>query len=190
MCGRMNVIDSPLTQWVCDYLGIEFTTQTNTDLRPTQPVDTIAAAGPAPAQLRTNWGIKPAWSKSLLINAQAETVATKPTFRKSFSAKRCLIPVTGWYEWRAEGGPKKQRYSFTHVDGIPFLMAGIWFGDPAEAQLVTLTTNPAAHCAEIHNRMPLLVDPDCVALWLSAPAEELGALLGVNREDHIEIRRG
>jgi putative SOS response-associated peptidase YedK len=185
----MNVIDAPVTQWLMEYMGIEFTTQTNTDLRPTQTVDTIAALEWEPKQLSTTWGIKPTWSKKLLINAQAETVSMKPTFKKTFETQRCIVPCTGWYEWRSEGGQKKQKYSFTHVDGIPFLMAGIWFGDPTEAKLVTLTTNPAARCAEIHSRTPLLVDPDDVALWLNGPVSDLGALLAANGEDTIVISR-
>ena len=134
MCGRLNVIGDPLAHWVGDVLGVAFTTQTNRDLRPTQTVDTIATIGSGMSQLATTWGIKPSWAKNLIINAQAETVAGKPTFKQAFSSQRCIVPCTGWYEWRAEGGPGKQQYAFSHADGIPFLMAGIWFDQPTHAE--------------------------------------------------------
>jgi putative SOS response-associated peptidase YedK len=117
-------------------------------------------------------------------------MAVKPTFKKTFETQRCIVPCTGWYEWRSEGGPKKQKYAFTHADGIPFLMAGIWFGGATEARLVTLTTSPGKRCAEIHNRTPLLIDPENVSLWLNESAIELGPMLAENREDHIVIRQG
>lgn len=189
MCGRLNVIDDPLVHWISDVLGIEFTTQTNSDLRPTQTVDTITAIGAGVSQLATTWGIKPSWAKKLIINAQAETVAEKPTFKNAFSSQRCIVPCTGWYEWRDEGGARKQQYAFSHADGIPFLMAGIWFDELSQAELVTLTTKPLERCAEIHHRMPLLIDPEHVELWLNGSAAELRPIMIVTGEDQIEIRR-
>lgn len=189
MCGRLNVIDDPLVHWICDVLGVEFATQTNRDLRPTQTVDTIAAVGSETSQLVTTWGIKPSWARKLIINAQAETVAEKPTFKQAFSSQRCIVPCTGWYEWRDEGGSRKQQYAFSHADGIPFLMAGIWFGQPTHADLVTLTTKPLDRCAEIHHRMPLLINPEHVELWLNGPATQVRPIMTTNCEDHIAIRR-
>ena len=127
--------------------------------------------------------------KNLIINAQAETVAGKPTFKQAFSSQRCIVPCTGWYEWRDEGGPRKQQYAFSHKDGIPFLMAGIWFDQANHAELVTLTTKPLDRCAEIHHRMPLLIDPEHVELWLNGPTAELAPIMTTNCEDHIAIRR-
>lgn len=189
MCGRLNVIDDPLVHWICNVLGVEFTTQTNRDLRPTQTVDTIAATGSGAGQLATTWGIKPSWAKKLIINAQAETVAEKPTFKKAFSSHRCIVPCTGWYEWRDEGGPRKHQYAFSHIDGIPFLMAGMWFDQPKQAGLVTLTTKPLDRCAEIHHRMPLLIDPEHLELWLNGPTAELDPIMTTNCDDHIAICR-
>lgn len=94
MCGRMNVTDSPLNQWVSETFGINFKAKTNTDLRPSQ------------------------------------TVAEKMTFKQAFSLHRCLIPCSGWYEWRAEMGAKKTKYLFTQADKTPLLMAGICFEYP------------------------------------------------------------
>jgi putative SOS response-associated peptidase YedK len=74
-------------------------------------------------QLNAEWGLKPNWSKRLLINTQSETVLTKPTFKDAIINHRCLIPCFGWYEWRTEHG-KKQKYLFSNSSSEPFLIAG------------------------------------------------------------------
>lgn len=188
MCGRLNITDDLVAQWVCNYLGIPFTIKPNTDLRPNQEVSTVVYDGSL-RQFNTTWGIQPSWSKKLLINAQAETAATKKTFKTAFSANRCLVPCTGWYEWRDEGGARKQKYSFTHVDGIPFLMAGIWFEHEVMPQLVTLTTHPNQPCAEIHNRMPVLIMPEDVDRWFGATAEEVQFMIEQVGGEVIKIEK-
>ncbi|AYV11542.1 MULTISPECIES: SOS response-associated peptidase [Shewanella] len=179
MCGRLNVIADPLCQWVSHTLGLEFHTKDNPDLRPTQHVATIASHQGRLQQLDTTWGIKPAWAKQILINAQAETVTEKPTFKRAFATNRCLIPCSGWYEWRQED-PGKVRYLFSAEDRQPLLMAGIYY--PSEltgeaSQLVTLTTAPTPQCAEYHNRMPLLIPLDAVRYWFNSEPGQLDALL-------------
>jgi len=177
MCGRLNVIDDPLAKWVSDHFGISFTTESNFDLRPTQEIATISRISESVQQIDTTWGIKPSWSKKLIINAQSETAATKKTFKNAYARNRCMIPCTGWYEWRDEGGERKQRYSFTHADGLPFLMAGIWFQSEGKPQLVTLTTHPNEKCFEIHKRMPVLIMPEDTECWLSSEVESIQPLL-------------
>ncbi len=189
MCGRLNVTDSPLVEWICDELGIPFTTQTNKDLRPSQQVDTIAMGSQSPEQITAFWGIKPSWSKKLLINAQAETVADKPTFKHAFASSRCLVPCTGWYEWRDEGGPRKQRYAFTSASDEPFLMAGILFAEGEPTELVTLTTRPTPQCGKIHHRMPVLIPPESVNAWLGGSASQAGELFSLANETSIEIEK-
>ncbi len=188
MCGRLNVTDDPVVQWICDHLGIPFMAKTNTDLRPTQKVATVVYSGSL-QQLNTTWGIKPSWSKKLLINAQGETVATKKTFKTAFTTNRCLVPCTGWYEWHNAGGLKKQKYSFTHADGFPFLMAGIFYDYDQGAQLVTLTTHPNNRCAQIHDRMPLLILPENIDCWFNSTAEQVRPLLEPIDSDLIEVQK-
>ena len=77
------------------------------------------------------WGLVPFWAKDekigySTINARAETVRTKPAFREAFKRGRCIVPASGFYEWRAEGGKGKQPYSFRRGDGEPLSMAGLW----------------------------------------------------------------
>ncbi len=187
MCGRMNVTDSPLSQWVSESFGINFKAKTNTDLRPSQTVDVLSAAHNQLQQCSTKWGIKPEWSKRLIINAQAETVAEKKTFKQAFSLHRCLIPCSGWYEWRAEKGAKKTKYLFTQVDKTPLLMAGICFERPLGGELVTLTTASNAKCAEIHKRMPVLIAAHESRKWLFGCDEQVAPMLRAVCSNAIKI---
>ncbi len=159
----------------------------NPDLRPTQDVATLAYLDGDVKQLDTTWGIKPVCSRKILINAQGETVATKKTFKESFKERRCLVPCSGWYEWRDEGGPRKQRYSFTRVYGKPCLMAGIWYQAENAPELVTLTINPSPKCAEIHSRMPAMIDASDMDSWFYDSVEDAQRLLQPANDKDIQI---
>jgi len=197
MCGRLNVIDNPTTQWIFTTLGLKFTAETNINLRPTQIVSTIVNVNGSLQQLESSWGIKPNWSKKLLINARGETVSTTKTFKHAFRTQRCVVPCAGWYEWRAEselikGSSKaraKHKYSFTHIDNIPFLMGGIWFSSDDVSQLVTLTTHPNDRCAKIHNRMPVLILPEQLDLWLNGSEEDVTPMIEPVDGDTILIEK-
>ena len=189
MCGRLNVVNDPLAQWVSKFFGLRFQAVTNSDLRPTQAVSTVIKRNDTFIQLDAHWGIKPSWSKKLIINAQSETAATKKTFKDSFSMHRCLVPCTGWYEWRDEGGSRKQKYAFSYVNSAPVLMAGIWFESGDQQQLVTLTTEPNDRCAEIHKRMPGLILPDDIDVWFGASKDKANSLLLPISSELIQIER-
>ena len=175
MCGRINVIDDPLCRLVCEQLGIPFSTPTNNNLSPGQVVSTVIGVETGYRQLDLNWGIKPVWSKRMIINAQSETVADKPTFRQAFKSHRCVIPCSGWYEWREEAGTKK-KYLFSHADKQPLYMAGIWY-EGETPQLVTLTTSPNPKCAEYHARMPALILLENIDYWFQSQPEQLQPVL-------------
>ncbi|MDN7135978.1 SOS response-associated peptidase [Pseudidiomarina terrestris] len=190
MCGRLDINDHQLTRFVSEQLGLNFTTQTNHDLRPTQQVEIVAYEQEL-QQLSSSWGIQPQWAKRPLINAQAETAATKPTFKAAFKLHRCVVPCSGWYEWKAEEGQsKKTKYLFTHPDEQPFYMAGLYFPmTDGENRLVTLTTAPTPQCLEYHHRMPLLVRPDEVTFWLTSNAEALDPLLHAPQDIPLSIHK-
>jgi putative SOS response-associated peptidase YedK len=176
MCGRIS-IDSFLANTVSLQLGVPFNPQTNLDLRPTEQVSVVIMADSQLQQLDCSWGIKPAWSKKLLINAQAETVREKKTFASAFTSHRCVVPCSGWYEWREEGKKQKQKYLFSHDAAEPLYMAGIFYPNAEFAQLVILTTEPTEKCKAYHNRMPLLISPFEMDFWLQTEAVMLEALL-------------
>lgn len=178
MCGRMNVIAAPLTAYLGEQLGIQFKTQDNADLRPTQSIDTLMwnQATESIQQVPTQWGIRPNWATKILINAQVETAAVKPTFKRAFAQSRCLIPVSGYYEWRTEDG-RKVKYLFESSDNTPLLMGGLVFHGEQLPELVSLTIAPNEICAAYHHRMPFFVHVDAMNYWFTSPVEQLGPLL-------------
>ncbi|MDG5899450.1 SOS response-associated peptidase [Shewanella xiamenensis] len=177
MCGRLTIDGLVLADRVSAQFGIPYHPQTNLDLRPTEPVTVIGLVNDQLASINCTWGIKPNWSKYLLINAQAETVREKKTFVNAFAHHRCVVPCSGWYEWRDEGGKRKQKYLFSRADEQPLYMAGILFPSNDGAQLVTLTTAPTVQCSQYHNRMPLLIASSDLNFWYKSDSIQLESLL-------------
>ena len=180
MCGRFSV-DKGLTPIVSELFNTNYSVETNDNLSPSQSVATIVKTNSNYQQVNALWGIKPSWSKKLIINAQAESVATKPTFRQAFQSQRCLVPCNGWFEWRLENG-KKVKYFFEHANKMPLYMAGILF-QHEHTELVTLTTQPNEKCAQYHKRMPALVLAKDKDYWFNSSPLELEPLL-----QHVEDR--
>lgn len=188
MCGRLNVIDDPLVDLLMEELGIAFGTSTNRDLRPTQDVATVAAPAGELQQLNVVWGIQPSWAKKLIINAQAETIATKPTFRGAFVERRCVVPCSGFYEWRDEGGSHKQKYLFRSESERPLYMAGIWY--PGEtSELVTLTMDAPEEFREYHHRFPIFIPLEGVRDWVLAGPDAAGAWMTAKGGRGIIVER-
>ena len=107
---------------------------------------------------------------AMMINARSETAATKPAFRDPLTSRRCLIPADGSYEWLRRGNAK-QPYCFEINDGELFAFAGLWdrWTDPSGQWIKScsiLTTTPNAVTSSVHDRMPVILDPDCYDLWL------------------------
>lgn len=118
------------------------------------------------------------------INAQAERAATSPLFRGALKARRCLVPVEGFYEWRREGDRKQPMFIRDAADR-PLALAGLWTPRPKTAEEGTppsftiLTTRPTAFVAPIHDRMPLVLPPDLWARWLEPAPAEPGEVLAL-----------
>lgn len=186
MCGRFSV-NNNLTPIVSELFNTHYSVETNTDLRPSQSVATIVHSGSSYQQVNALWGIHPNWSKKLIINAQSETVATKPTFKQAFQNQRCLVPCNGWFEWRTEDG-KKVKYLFEHANKMPLYMAGILF-QREHTELVTLTTQPNTQCGQYHKRMPVLVLSKDKDYWFNSPVHELEPLLQHVEDRVISIQR-
>jgi putative SOS response-associated peptidase YedK len=123
------------------------------------------------AQLR--WGLVPSWVKELkgplLINARSETISDKPAFRQAIRYRRCLIPASGFFEWRQEGKAKLPRY--IQLKGALMVFAGIWesWKSPEEEVLEScaiLTTSANSLVAGLHDRQPVILYPSDFNLWL------------------------
>jgi len=148
------------------------------NVAPTQvmPVRRLNADGQREiAMLR--WGVIPAWAKDekiayKTINARAETVATAPAFRAAFRKRRCLVPASGFYEWKKLEDGGKQPYLIQMRDGSPFSFAGLWErwekGEAPVETFTIITGEPNSLAAEIHNRMPVILDRDDYDAWLTA----------------------
>lgn len=187
MCGRLNIVDDPLAQLVSEFLGINFKTDSNTNLCPSESVATVIRPPSGFNQVNAKWGMQPDWSNKLLINAQAETAHEKQTFKDAIIHSRCLIPVSGWYEWTTEEH-KKVKYGFTHIDNQPIYMGGLLFNLSAP-QLVTLTRPPTPKCAKIHHRMPVLINEDNINDWFNFSTRELASIYHTQDTDRIKITR-
>lgn len=187
MCGRINVLDDPLTKAVSEQLGILFQPETNHDLKPTEYVSSVIQYEGELSQVNLQWGIKPKWAKRIIINAQAESVYQKPTFKEAFEQHRVIIPCSGWYEWVSENG-RKEKYLFSSACASAVYMAGIALD--GHKNLVTLTTEPNDQCQAFHHRMPLLIAPHNIRLWLGSDVSGAIDLLRMEWEDGLIIERG
>ncbi len=160
------------------------------NIAPTQNVAVVLDETPDMLS-EVRWGLIPSWAKdrkiaSSLINARAETVATKPSFRSAYKRRRCMIPASGFYEWQKVGAGKVPQHILMQ-DGEPFAFAGLWdiWNDPAAPDAEPLRTctiitgEPNALVAPNHNRMPVILPRNRYAAWLSPDTspEERAAML-------------
>lgn len=193
MCGRfVNRHDrSAFRHWVdADWDDDEVQLPLSFNVAPTQPIQIIHADDENLRRLYiARWGLIPSWSKdrkiaSRMINARAETVATTNAFRVPFQRRRCIVPMSGYYEWTGEVGDK-QPY-FIHVEGGgPLAAAGVYerWQDPATGEVVDtatiITTAAAPDVRALHERMPVFIAPDRQRPWLDrdAPLEVAQQLL-------------
>jgi len=123
------------------------------------------------------WGLISFWAKDekigfKSINARAESVATAPAFREAFRHRRCLVPVNGFYEWKKLPDGGKQPHYIGMRDGSPFALAGLWErwkkgADPIESFTI-ITGEPNSLTAALHDRMPVILEPDHWDAWLAA----------------------
>jgi putative SOS response-associated peptidase YedK len=136
------------------------------------------------------FGLVPSWCygqriSSRFMNARAETITDKEAFKDLLPRKRCLIPATGFYEWRAEDG-RKQPYHFRFKDGRLFAFAGLWntwrSSDPTANEsysFAIITTTPNELCASIHDRMPVILDEKAEKRWLDPDEKDPGKLVSL-----------
>ncbi len=197
----------------------ERASEPNYNVAPTTTIATVVTRHDEPDDQPTRrvrlmrWGLLPPWVKAgpngepenkgpLLINARADKVATSPAFRASAKSKRCLVPMDGWYEWQGSlAGPKggkssKTPYFMHRADGDLVCMAGLWsVWKPAKDQAPLLsctiiTTDAVGELAEIHDRMPLMLEEADWDAWLNpdAPLDQ-GLLVRPPDVHNIEMRQ-
>ena len=157
------------------------------NVAPTQRIVVIPTVDGQRQARRMRWGFVPTWAKDIkigasLINARAESIASKPAFRAAFKNRRCLIPADGFYEWQS--GPRgKQPYRITLADGAMFAFAGLWerWRNPATDEwiesccIVTCDTNELTE--KFHDRMPVIIAAEDYDAWLTGTPEQASTLL-------------
>jgi putative SOS response-associated peptidase YedK len=190
MCGRFSLNQTGEALAKAFQLSTVPPIEPRFNIAPTQPVAAILATleTPEPQFHFLRWGLIPSWAKdptigNRLINARAETVSEKPSFRAAFKRRRCLIPADGFYEWQSQAHRKtKQPYYIFLKEHQPFAFAGLWehWTDPesgGEVQTCTiLTTAPNGLMEPIHTRMPVILAPDHYDPWLDPGSYNPGKL--------------
>jgi putative SOS response-associated peptidase YedK len=175
MCGRYLITTAPeAMRRLFRYLEQpNFPPRYN--VAPTQPVPIVRVADGERHYALLRWGLIPGWVKdprdfSLLINARGDSVNDKPAFRNAMKRRRCLIPADGFYEWKVEGS-RKRPYLVRPKDGGPIAFAGLWEswmgpnGEEMETAAI-VTTQASRDIAHIHDRMPVILQPDTFDFWL------------------------
>ena len=186
MCGRFTLSQSAEAIASVFQLNQVPTIEPRYNIAPTQPVATVLQTSAHERQFQLlRWGLIPTWAKdatmgSRLINARAETVAEKPSFRSAFRHRRCLVIADGFYEWRRQDG-KKQPFYFRMQNQQPFAFAGLWehWQDPkgeAIDSCTILTTEANELLQQIHERMPVILNPKDYELWLDPTVQKLEQL--------------
>ena len=197
MCGRFSQISSP--QVFAELFGLEseLAFRPRYNVSPNSDILACRVSLEGKKELvPLHWGLVPSWSKGLdkrfsMINARAETVATKPAYRAPFRRHRCLIPVDGFYEWHEENG--KQPYYIKHLHDTPLVFAGLWDhwddgeGDRIEScSIITCEASP--FMLPVHERMPVILKAENFDAWLeSEDTDYLQTLLVPYAEQDIEM---
>lgn len=190
MCGRYVAATS------ADDLAAYFDAEL-TDERLLEPSWNVAPTDDVPVVLvrdgtrhldLLHWGLVPGWADSpkvgiRMINARAETLATKGAFKHAFARRRCLVSADGFYEWRHDGSKAKQPFFIHATDGRPLAFAGLWErwqpqDQPGERLRSTtvVTTTPNDLMATLHDRMPVILAAEAWEEWLDPANDDLDDL--------------
>ncbi len=200
MCGRFtqqrpasDLADIFAAEPLADELGPRF------NIAPTDEAFVVVQRDQRRAITAYRWGLVPHWSTdpkgaSRMFNARAETITSSPAFREAFKRRRCLVPVDSFYEWKREGGVR-QPYRVVQADGRPLALAGLWAGwrDPSTETVrrtfTIVTTTPSAAVADLHDRMPVVLEDEAWDAWLGSGASDSGELLEMLQpSDAVDLR--
>jgi putative SOS response-associated peptidase YedK len=201
MCGRYRLSRrKQLIEEHFDSVSDEPDWSVRYNIAPAQPVAVIRQHPKEPVRELSlvRWGLIPSWAKdpsgaARMINARSETADSKPAFRDALKSRRCMIPADGFYEWMRTG-KMKQPYCFEVNEGELFAFAGIWdrwkgpSGDMIETCSI-LTTTPNAVTSPVHDRMPVILDPDGYELWLDPGMQNVAAVVDLLKPYDARLMR-
>ncbi|KXK22453.1 MAG: putative SOS response-associated peptidase YedK [Chloroflexi bacterium OLB15] len=190
MCGRFAItVDASVIQHEFNLAPVNIAFSPRFNIAPTQSVPVITNDHPDQLVMY-RWGLIPSWAKDIsigakMINARAEGIEDKPAFRAAFKRRRCLVPVSGFYEWQAREGGKQPMFIRVKQEPL-FAMAGLWEvwrdGEGRDMPTFTIiTTSANSFMKSIHDRMPVILHPEDYATWLQADDVPAGILKGLLR---------
>ena len=190
MCGRYNVdISNDKLSFVSNINEIEY--EKNFNVAP----QTLAPCIIDNNLVIANWGYFPDWLKSQsnprpLFNTRYESLLEKKTFTSAFKNSRCVIPITGWYEWKDEDGIKQPYYFFDNSDSLLFAAGLYWNRSSGDIETSIITREAVSPLYTIHNRSPLLLSKEQRKLWVSdLSSEEIYSKILDYEYDNIEFHR-
>jgi putative SOS response-associated peptidase YedK len=185
MCGRFSFVEEDAL--IRERFGIRVTTaiyKARYNCAPSQDLAVITSERPEQLQF-FRWGLIPSWAKdpsigNKMINARAETITEKPSFRSAMKNRRCLIPATGFFEWRR--GKDKTPFHIRMKNRGLFAFAGLWerWQTPESETIQSftiITTTPNRLMQDIHDRMPVILTRESEKLWLS----------GINEQELVDL---
>lgn len=198
MCGRFFVTNTPAElERELGLEGIPEGVLPRYNIAPTQEVLALVLHEGRPLSGTIRWGLIPHWMRrptnpTGFINARAETIRTKPSFRESFERRRCLIIASGFYEWR-ETSSGNQPFAIWAADRRPLTLAGVWDRWRGEdgrtiTSCAIVTREATEELAPIHHRMPLVVLPEERETWLDhhSAVDDLESILEIAPQMHFE----
>lgn len=185
MCGRFNVTSSPLSELLLELVGLPHPGPDNYNAAPTETIVVLRMNDDGrPELVAMRWWLTPFWSKSVttkysMFNAKSETVEKSPAFREPFSRRRCVVPVSGFYEW-ARSKERKLPYYLTPHLASGMLLAGIWdsWQDGENGPLLSfavLTCEANEQLTFVHKRQPVMLGMKDARIWLD-PSTQASAL--------------
>ena len=196
MCGRFTITHPN------EALAALFSAPPGNDLPPVPrynicPTQSIAVVTSEAGQRRLRamrWGFLPHWYDSptdgpLIINARAETIATKPAFRDAVRQRRCIIPASGFYEWQTSPDASKLPWYFTRADGQPLAFAGLWQRWQDKETCAIVSTEAGPGMANLHHREPVVLEPPDWPLWLGELGHGAARLMTASPQGVLRCHR-
>ena len=188
MCGRFNITSDPLAAFLMAYVGADYGGMDNFNLAPTETVEVLRmGASGEPEVIPMRWWLTPFWAKELttkyaMFNAKSETAATSAAFKTPYRKRRCVVPISGFYEWARREGAKVPYLIAPHSEigqnaGSALLLAGLWDSwrvkESGEELLsfTILTTQAHSEIAFVHHRQPVILSEDEALQWLDMDIE-------------------
>ncbi|MCU0801567.1 MAG: SOS response-associated peptidase [Rhodobacteraceae bacterium] len=198
MCGRIvhTTANTALAALFRAVPGNDLPSGPNYNVCPTNMLPVVTGADDAgQRRLRAmRWGFLPGWYKAvndgpLIINARSETVASKPAFRDAVRQRRCIVPVTGFYEWQAGENSARLPWYFTRRDGAPMALAGLWQRWNDIDTLAIVSTEAGPGMRGLHHREPVILEQQDWPLWLGEAGHGAAVLMRASAADVMQCHR-